>query len=676
MENFKEKFKEEAIENINDLEKALLELESSPQDKELIERVFRAMHSLKGGGAMFGYANISEYTHNLETVYDRVRNDQMKIDENLLNITFASVDLLKKFLNEEDQDPEVIKEKNFLSGEINALINGQPIPNQPVSLQPFASEEKNKSLKTFYVLFIPEENIFDNGTNPLFLLDELGSLSNDFVVYPHVNKVPGLEKINPESCYIYWEIYLSTEADMNAITDVFIFVEDECVLQVNKISEVNLLQNKEFLNKIDKTYKDQVDADVNELTKFAYNLSQASVEEKKKAEEKPGINVKERAISSIRVASDKLDNLMNLVSELVTVQARLDLYAANSEDAELLAIAENIQKLSRQMRDIAFSIVLIPIETMLTRFQRLIRDLSNELNKEVIFVTEGVETELDKTIIENLLDPFMHIFRNSLDHGIESAEKRIALGKPAKGKIMLKAFYSGANVFIQISDDGAGIDPEVIREKAIRKGFISQDAQLSKKELIDMIFLPGFSTSDKVTDVSGRGVGMDVVKRKISDIRGEVEVESEVNVGTTITIKLPLTLSIIDGLLVKIQDTFYVIPLSVVNKIYAAPHKDLVNTFNHLVVLDGRQIPFYYLREELGVEENQTQMEEVVAVKYEDREIGLVVDSVEGEYQAVLKPLGKHYKKQDFFSGATILGNGTLALVMDTNKAIKRFSIQ
>lgn len=676
MENFKEKFKEEAIENINDLEKALLELESSPQDKELIERVFRAMHSLKGGGAMFGFANISEYTHNLETVYDRVRNDQMKIDENLLNITFASVDLLKKFLNEEDNHPEVIKERNFLTEEINALINGQPLQNQQASPQPLTPEGKNKSLKTFYVLFIPEENIFDNGTNPLFLLDELGSLSNDFVVYPHVNKVPVLENMNPESCYIYWEIYLSTEADMNAITDVFIFVEDECVLQVNKISDVNLLQNKEFLNKIDQTYKDQVDADVNELTKFAHHLSQASVEEKKKAEEKPGINVKERAISSIRVASDKLDNLMNLVSELVTVQARLDLYAANSEDTELLAIAENIQKLSRQMRDIAFSIVLIPIETMLTRFQRLIRDLSNELNKEVIFVTEGVETELDKTIIENLLDPFMHIFRNSLDHGIESAEKRIALGKPAKGKIMLKAFYSGANVFIQISDDGAGIDPEVIREKAIRKGFISQDAQLSKKELIDMIFLPGFSTSEKVTDVSGRGVGMDVVKRKISDIRGEVEVESEVNVGTTITIKLPLTLSIIDGLLVKIQETFYVIPLSVVNKIYAAPHKDLVNTFNHLVVLDGRQIPFYYLREELGIEENQTQMEEVVAVKYEDREIGLVVDSVEGEYQAVLKPLGKHYKKQDFFSGATILGNGTLALVMDTNKAIKRFSIQ
>jgi two-component system chemotaxis sensor kinase CheA len=260
---------------------------------------------------------------------------------------------------------------------------------------------------------------------------------------------------------------------------------------------------------------------------------------------------------------------MNLVSEMVTTQARLSLYAEQDGRPELLNIAENVQKLSRQLRDNAFSIVLIPIENMLTRFQRLVRDLSKELKKEVVFEAEGIDTELDKTIIENLTDPLMHILRNSLDHGIELPDIRMKLGKPRVGKILLKAFYSGANVIIQIFDDGAGIDPNFIRAKAVNKGLISSEAQLSKREILDLVFIPGFSTASKVTDVSGRGVGMDVVKRKIADIRGEVDLESEVGAGTTLTIKLPLTLSIIDGLLVKIAEVFYVIPLTVIDKIYA-----------------------------------------------------------------------------------------------------------
>ena len=365
---------------------------------------------------------------------------------------------------------------------------------------------------------------------------------------------------------------------------------------------------------------------------------------------------------------------MNLVSELVTTQARLTLFAENDGNTELLAIAENVQKLSRQLRDNAFGIVLIPIENMLTRFQRLVRDLSKELRKDVIFEAEGTDTELDKTIIENLTDPLMHILRNSLDHGIEQPHVRAAKGKPEQGKILLKSFYSGANVIIQVFDDGAGMDPSIIRSKALQKGLINADMVMTKKEILDLIFIPGFSTAANVTDVSGRGVGMDVVKRKIADIRGEVDVESEINVGTTLTIKLPLTLSIIDGLLVKIDETYFVIPLTVIDKIYAVEHSKLIKAFNNTIVLEGEQISFFYLRKEFDFEESNLFFEQAIVVRYEDKRIGLVVDSVVGEYQAVLKPLGKHYKRQEIISGATILGDGTIALVMDTNKAIKHFA--
>lgn len=365
---------------------------------------------------------------------------------------------------------------------------------------------------------------------------------------------------------------------------------------------------------------------------------------------------------------------MNLVSELVTTQARLSLFAEQSTLPELNAIAENVEKISRQLRDNTFSICLVPMETILVRFQRLVRDLSVELGKDIILVAEGTDTELDKSVIESLADPLLHILRNSIDHGIEDTATRLEKGKPKQGKILLKAFYSGTNVHIQIQDDGAGIDPKKIREKAISKGIISAEAQLSDKELLDLIFLPGFSTASKITDVSGRGVGMDVVRRKIAEIRGEVEIKSQPGTGTTITIKLPVTLSIIDGLLVKIDDTHFVIPLTAVDKCYEANHTQLIHSFNNLITLDGEKVPFFYLRNEFEMPQTDESIEQLVVVKYDDKRVGLSVDAIIGEYQAVLKPLGKLYKNQELISGATILGDGTIALVMDTNKMVKQFS--
>jgi two-component system chemotaxis sensor kinase CheA len=306
----------------------------------------------------------------------------------------------------------------------------------------------------------------------------------------------------------------------------------------------------------------------------------------------------------------------------------------------------------------------------------LVRELSQEFKKEINFESEGADTELDKTIIESLADPLMHIIRNSIDHGIESPEVREKIGKNRQGKLKIRSYYSGTNVHIEVSDDGAGIDLKKIQEKAIERELISEDANLSDNEILRLVFLPGFSTATEVTNVSGRGVGMDVVKRKISDIRGEVDIETELGKGTSITIKLPLTLSIIDGLLVKIDDTHFVIPLSAVNKVYDHKHEDLVKAVNNLVLADEDWVPFLYLREIFEIDGTPPELEQVIVVEYNDMRMGLAVDSVVGEYQAVLKSLGRMYKDQDFISGSTILGDGTVALVMDTNKIINKFSSQ
>lgn len=672
MDSFKKKFIEEAGELIDKLEVSLLELEKSPNDEALIQQVFRVMHTLKGNSAMFGFDLINSFTHNLEAIYDMIRNGQLEVSKDILDTTLSSVDHLKAMLDEQNyEDPDFKTVHNGLMEKINRIIN--PANAEAETETTGTSEGKSESISTYYILFEPNENIFKNGTNPLYLLDELCSLG-EHKVFAHFNRLPGINEITSNLCYTYWEVLLATDQDVNAIHDVFIFVESDSKLEIQKLADENLLTDKVFVNEVSQLADIQKDVGLVTIQRLATKAAARINKEKAKQFTKEQITTKDKTASSIRVSSDKLDHLMNLVSELVTTQARLSLFAEQTNVPGLAPIVENVHKLTRQLRDIAFSIVLIPIENLFGRFQRLVRDLSAELHKEVDFIIEGADTELDKTIIENLADPLMHIIRNSMDHGIEDARVRIANGKPAKGKIRLKAFYSGANVIIQISDDGNGIDPETIHAKAISKGLVPADKMMSKKEILDLIFLPGFSTAKKVTDVSGRGVGMDVVKKKISDIRGEVEVESEVGKGTTITIKLPLTLSIIDGLLVSIDSSPFVIPLSSIDKIYAVDKESIYSSFNNLVTLDGTQIPFFSLRKEFNLQPSDEELEQVVVVNFEDNRVGLVVDYVIGEYQAVLKPLGKHYKSHDIFSGATILGDGTVALVMDTNKIIKMFA--
>jgi len=672
MDNYTEKFKEEAIDLINELEEALLVLELNPDNKEQIALIFRVMHSLKGAGAMFGFQKISDFTHNLETLYDFIKNDKLQLSKNIFDLTLQSIDILHVLLEKRNlDDPYLISLYNKISIEIEDIIYtvDNKWNNRNKIQQINFNRKKLEHFTTYFIKFIPNKNILKNGTNPLYLIDELSSMGK-FYTFIHYENIPELEFYEPTSCYIWWEVLLSTNQSLEDIKNVFIFVEDDCQLEINAISDSNLLDDSDFINSFIKQKKE---VKINDIEQIKIYLENYHKEKEDKNIQSKRI-IKETGINSIRVSTEKLDELLKIVSELITLQSKLNNFAEIEKNQELLAISESITKITKQLRDNAYKISLIPINTLNIRFQRLVRDLSLELGKEVVFESIGGETELDKKVVELITDPILHIIRNALDHGIESKEERIKKGKSPRGKIRLKAFYNGANVIIQIKDDGKGIDTEAIKKKAIEKNLIKPDTILGKRDIFNLLFLQGFSTSEKVTEVSGRGVGMDVVRKNINEIRGDIEIDSTINKGTTITLKLPLTLSIVDGLLILVDKTKFLIPLYIIQKIYAVNHQMLENNFYQLLVLNENQIPYIYLRNNFDMNEtSKHEIEFVIVIHYENRSVGLIVDKVIGEFQAVVKPLGKMFKFQESISGATILGDGSLALVIDTNKTIQKY---
>ncbi len=687
MDNMKAVYLEEASELLDKLEGALLQLDETPEEKSIIEEVFRIMHTLKGNSSMFGFINIAEFIHNLETVYDLIRTDKQQVSKELIDVTLASMDHIKEIIKDHELTNEANKDRHKqLTTQILAFAGEAHLTTTTVVKKEVPAKTKQDGKKTYYIHFKPGKSIVSDGNNPLYLIDELYSLG-DCIALPYTDKVSNIAHLNPADCVTGWSIFLSSSSPINEIKEVFVFVEANSAISVDKISDTNLLAEKKIKEAITTTKLINNPFDVSVL-----NLKNEATVEETVAEEKPKnkslankikevaknmaeTDTKEKITSSIRVSSDKLDELMNLVSELITTQAALSLYTDKKVDPELEMITENVEKLSRQLRDTAFGMTLVPIKNMFGRFQRMIRDISKELDKDVAFITEGGDTELDKTIIESLTDPLMHILRNSLDHGIESREQRVSLGKPEKGTIVLKAYYSGTNVNIEIKDDGKGINSEVIKSKAIEKGVIEEDAVLSKKEIFNLIFHAGFSTAEVVTDVSGRGVGMDVVRRNINTLRGEIDIESTVNKGTTLTISLPLTLSIIDGLLVELGNGSYVIPLAAIDKCYTYHNAKDVNNFTKILELGNNQIPYINLRETFGIasKKNTDTPKQIVVVNNGKSQVALICDHIVGEYQAVIKPLGVYFKEQDYISGSTILGDGAIALVFDTNRLIKKY---
>jgi len=693
-EKFKETFREEADELLGHLEDILLELEEKPTDLELINAAFRAIHTIKGSAGMFGFEKAGRFTHDLETLLDACRTGKRAVDKRIVDLSLSARDKIKALIAEDDSSTQFDADAIRLMEEFRNAVNGdetvhevphtepvlhaQEIPAENPVQSPVASVQ-NSTLdqSTYRIHFEPAADIFLNGTRVLKLFDEL-ALLGQFSCVPDVTRLPPLEALDPESCHVSFNAILTTSSGLDAIKDVFIFVETSSTLRIERIDTVE--DAEDGGRKLGEILVDRgvvKPEDLGEALRSQRKLGEVLVERKvvtsselesalveqahlKKVQDRQS----EGPSTSIRVASDKLDELVDLVGELVTMQARLLRTAVDIMDPGLSSIAEQLDRLVAQLRDNAMSMRMLPIGSTFNKFRRVVRDLSAELGKNVELVTVGADTELDKTVIERLNDPLVHIIRNSLDHGIESPAARLAAGKPAQGTVRLTAEHSGANVVISVSDDGNGMDITAIRAKAVERGIIGPLDQLSEADALMLVFRPGFSTAKNVSSVSGRGVGMDVVKREIDMLGGSVSVESKPGHGSTIVLKIPLTLAIIEGLLVRVADEYFVLPLSVVEACVEAKSSD-AGEGSRLIRYRGELIPYVDLKQFFSTPGDQPENRQIVVVNVQNTRVGLVVDAVVGDNQTVIKPLGRMYKDSVGLSGATILGDGRVALIVD-----------
>ena len=719
IEKFKEAFREEATELLNNLENTLLILESDPRDNETISAVFRTMHTIKGSSSMFGFDEISRFTHEVESIMDLLREGAFVADRRLIDLTLKARDLISSMLasdgvNLDAEAAALIKDfKEHSSRRIaereTELSSSSELPPLPPSQENAEGGEPSAAyadasngpgvparagdhfsrgnMETWRIRFVPATDVFMNGTKPLLLLDELRNLGTASIV-PLADAIPPLSEMDPEKCYVGWEITLTTDKGEDAVRDVFIFVEGSCELLVERIAaEENAEASEPDVMRLGEILVDRGIATpetIRNVVEGQKRLGELLVEEKVATSEQVKSALDEQdhlkklkdsrqqepGTSSIRVASDKLDALVDLVGELVTLQARLSRTASNILDPALAAISEQLERLISQLRDNTMSIRMLPIGSTFSKFRRVVRDLSAELGKEIELTTMGAETELDKTVIEKLNDPLVHIIRNSVDHGIETPGEREAAGKNRQGVVSLSAMHSGAHVLISIADDGGGLDIDRIRAKAVERGLTAPNAVLSTQELYQMIFAPGFSTAKNVTSVSGRGVGMDVVKREIDSLGGSVSVESQRGRGTSVTLKIPLTLAIIEGLLVRIGDERFVFPLSSVDGCIELDreNREAGRGERNITTYRNEILPFISIRELFGVAGEAPGIEQIVVVNALETRMGFIVDEVIGDNQTVIKPLGRMFKASEGLSGATILGDGSVALIIDVNR--------
>jgi two-component system chemotaxis sensor kinase CheA len=646
IDNLRQAFQEEARELLSELESTLLELDQRRDDSELVGRAFRALHTIKGSGAMFGFENIAGFAHHLEAVFDRLRKGELTATTDLINLSLAAGDQIKTMLEESDgppvpaQVPGIDRSAQLLV-ELSRLAGAAEHPALPEpSPRAEGSVAETGAAAEWRIHFRPGPDVFLNGTNPLCLLRELRELG-EVTVALDAAAIPSLEQMDPERCYVGWEIVLKTAAPLDSIRDVFIFVEDECELRIERAAEVTP-----------------------EATTVAPVAARSDAVTAESGKGPAGT-------SSIRVSAEKLDKLVNLVGELVTVQARLSEISTRREDLDIRAISEEIDRLTGELRENSMSIRMLPLRNTFERFRRLVHDLNSELEKDVELRIEGAETELDKTVIDQLNDPLVHLIRNSMDHGIERPEERRLAGKRPTATICLSASHSGAQVLIRVSDDGRGLDAQAVRRRAIEQGLCDPSAQLSESELYSLILAPGFSTARKVTGISGRGVGMDVVRRNVEALRGSLDISSKPGAGLTVTLRLPLTLAIIDGLLVRVGQSHFILPLANSLECVELTRQDIQDAHgNHLANVRGEVIPYIRLSEYFEMKTTAGGLEQIMVVETDDGHYGLVVDEVLGNHQTVIKNLGRLYRDVQIVSGATILGNGTVALILDPQRLV------
>ncbi len=690
MDQHRETYRVEATELLSDLETALLNLEKTPDDEELVGQIFRAMHTIKGSGAMFGFDEIASFTHDLETIYDRVRNREIKATKALIDLTLKACDHIKAMVRTsyESNDNDKLQRLELLSS-IRNLMGGAAGSEESATALSSSEDKSEKKLAyiTYRIRFKPQEGVFANGTRLIPLLAELHDLGTCRVI-AHTQAIPCIEEIIPENCYTAWDIILTTKASADAIRDIFIFVEDVSELKIDTIDEEGLTDESAGYKRLGEILLEKGDISEPDLKAVLSSMKKigevmedaglvphekisSALAEQEQVREVRSTRQAVETSSTVRVPAERLDSLVNMVGELVTLQSRLTQTAAKLDNHELSQIAEEVERLIADLRDNTMSIRMLPIGTTFTKFQRLVHDLSAELGKEIALTTEGGETELDKTVIERLNDPLVHLIRNCIDHGIERPEQRQALGKPRQGTVKLSAAHAGAHVLISIADDGSGINRDAVRSKAIEKGLIQADTALTEKELLSLIFAPGFSTAAKVTGVSGRGVGMDVAKRNIDALQGSIDIESKAGLGTTITLKLPLTLAIIDGLLVKVHESFYVMPLSAVEECVELSRTDVENAHGRRhIEIRGEIVPYIHLRKHFRMDGIPPAIEQVSTTRIDGERVGFVVDQVIGQHQTVIKSMGRMCRNAEEVSGATILGDGRVALILDLPKLV------
>jgi len=662
-----ETYMQEAEDLLAEIEQSALLLVSGRQTDDTVHQLFRAFHTIKGSGAMCGLDAIAGFTHHVETLLDKVREGVVPASPSLAELVLKCKDHIRELLNaEQGAVPPSSASGEKLIAEVKAF-SGAATPNESGKNAAPAIQhaERTESLqRSWLIQFRPHPTLFVNGGNPAALLNELAGLG-ECEITAHTEEIPDLEDIQPDLCYLWWTVRLRSACDENAIRDVFIFVEDDSKLEIGQEREDSGTTDSMSEPAPPCAPADRLAPTAGDPEPSAPPVSNA---EASKAVA-PKTLSKE---ATVRVPSNRLDRLVNLVGELVMNQSRLAQAATQSGAPEIVNPIQELERLVAELRDNVLGIRMLPIGTLFGRFRRLVHDLSMELGKEVDLVTEGAETEIDKSILDQLGDPLVHCLRNCLDHGVEQPAERLAQGKPRRAVVRLSAHHTGSDVVVSIQDDGRGIDRNAVRAKAEERGLIAASASLSDKDIFNLILLPGFSTARQVTSVSGRGVGMDAVKRQIDALRGSLSLASEPGKGTRLAITLPLTLAIIDGLRFQVGGDEFIVPMAAVTEnVELLRAQRARNNGRNVIAVRGELIPYIDLRRTFHIEGDEPQIEKVVIVKYEDQRVGMVVDRVLGTHQTVLQSLGKFFRTIDVVSGATIMGDGTVALIIDVAAVVR-----
>ncbi|OCX17465.1 chemotaxis protein CheA [Pseudomonas graminis] len=643
----------EAHELLQVMEQSLLQLETEPADQDAIGAIFRAAHTIKGSAGLFGLNPVVSFTHIVEDVLDRLRDGSVAVDSRLIAVLLKCGDHMLELINVvasrgEPLQPAALEREAALREALSTYQAPHHTPDTGAQhTEAGAADRANAPAEVLWHISLRfGVDVFRNGMDPLSFLRYLETLGQITQVTTLTDSIPALDSWDPESCYLGFEIELRSTASHATLNEVFDFVRDDCDVHIDAIDEASdsaVSIGSELV----------AQAEQGPLTASVQRLPAAS-------------EPKTRDGNYVRVNADKLDELINLVGELVIASAGASLLARSCNNDPLQEATSTVSGLVEEILDGALHLRMIPIGDTFNRFRRVVRDISQELGKDIELTISGAETELDKTVVEKIGDPLMHLLRNAMDHGIESADARRAAGKAGKGHLSLNAYHDSGSIVIEIADDGNGLNRERILEKAQERGLVASGAVLSDQEIYNLIFEPGFSTAEAVTNLSGRGVGMDVVKRNITLLRGTVDLDSRPGQGTVVRIRLPLTLAIINGFLVGIDTSTYVIPLDMVQEcIELDEHQRQSSREKGYLDLRGEVLPLVDLREHFSHEGSAGRRQNVVVVRYAEHKAGLVVDDLLGEFQTVIKPLGKLFGALRGISGSTILGSGAVALILD-----------